>query len=72
MNAPSSSSFDDATITVEAAAAAAAAAAAVVLMMVALDRGKNHDDNFFGKEWSLAPSIFNIKARGFNLIIVLY
>ena len=60
MNAPSSSSFDDATITIEVVVAAAAA----VLMMVALDRGKNHDHNCFLKEWSLAPSIFNIKARG--------
>ena len=59
MNAPSSSSFETATITVEAATAA-------LLMTVAVYREKfkkTRRQNFL-RELSLAPSIFNIKARG--------
>ena len=67
MNAPFvSSSFDAVTITVE---AAVAVATAVLLMTVALYREKKnskkkHNHEMFLKEWSLAPSIFNIKERG--------
>ena len=63
MNAPFvSSSFDAVTITVE---AAVAVATAVLLMTVALYREKKFKKTTttnFLKEWSLAPSIFNIKA----------
>ena len=58
MNA-SSSSFAATITTVEAAAVA-------VTVRIAVDRGKekNHRCRNFLKERSLAPSIFNIKARG--------
>ena len=62
MDASSSSSFDAIT-TVEAAAAAAQVA---VTARIAVDRGKEkkpRQRNFL-KELSVAPSIFNIKARG--------
>ena len=64
MNAPSSSvAAATTTTTVEAAVAES------VLMTVAVDQKiKNNKKKarrrMFLKEWSLAPSIFNIKARG--------
>ena len=62
MHAPSSSSAVTTKVTTE-AAAAAAALATERWIVENKNKKKPRRQNFL-EEWSLAPSIFNIKARG--------